>query len=346
MKNSAKSHPKKRSVVRFLLISLGSLFLVAIGLIAWFVIPLFSEPDMTELPAYHPFKSSEAKEKYLNYYDTRATQWPVAAESKYVDTSYGETFVRICGSPGAPVFVLLPSVGASSLIWLPNVKTLSEHFRVYAIDNIYDVGRSVYTRAIRNSDDLVGWLDEVLNVLELSDDINLMGLSFGGWITSQYAIRFPHRLRKIVLAAPVATVLPLPFEWAWRGILSAIPNRYVMKKVMVAWAFQDLVRKEDEVSRETVETIIDDALMGLRCFKFKMPVTPTVLEDQEWRSIRVPTLFLVGEHEVIYSAHDAIHRLNTVAPHITTVIIPNASHDLTIVQADMFNERVIEFLSN
>jgi pimeloyl-ACP methyl ester carboxylesterase len=106
---------------------------------------------------------------------------------------------------------------------------------------------------------MVNWLDEVLTVLKLGDHINLMGLSFGGWITSQYALHSPHRLHKVVLAAPVATVLPLPSEWAWRGILSAIPNRSVMKSVMVDWAFQELVRKQDDASRKIVDDIIDDA---------------------------------------------------------------------------------------
>ncbi len=339
------SPAKKRSVLKMLLISLAVLFLVALVLIGWFVISLFSEPDMTKLPGYHPFKSATAREQYLTYYNTRAKSWPVASEAKYVETSFGKTFVRISGPVNAPVLVLLPSVSASSLIWLPNVKTLSENYRVYAVDNIYDVGLSIYTRPITSSDDLVNWLDELFIVLNLGDQINLMGLSFGGWITNQYALHFPQRLHKIVLAAPVATVFPLPGEWVWRGILSATGSRYVMKKVMINWAFQDLARKQDNASRKAVEEIIDDALMGLKCFKFKMPVMPTVLTDQEWQLMNVPVLFLVGEHEVIYSAQAAVRRLNTLAPNTVTEIIPNAGHDLTIVQAEMINRKVIEFLS-
>jgi pimeloyl-ACP methyl ester carboxylesterase len=88
------------------------------------------------------------------------------------------------------------------------------------------------------------------------------------------------------------------------------------------------------------------ALMGLKCFKFKMPMMPTVLTDQEWQRMSVPMLFLVGEHEVIYSAQEAVHHLNTAAPHIQTEIISHASHDITIVQADLVNTKVLEFLSD
>jgi len=58
----------------------------------------------------------------------------------------------------------------------------------------------------------------------------------------------------------------------------------------------------------------------------------------------VPTLFLVGENEKIYSAKKAVQRLNEVAPQIETEVIPNAGHDLTIVQAEMVNRKVLEFL--
>ena len=93
-----------------------------------------------------------------------------------------------------------------------------------------------------------------------------------------------------------------------------------------------------------VEYYVDDAFMAFRCFKFKMPVAPTVLTDQELQSIKVPTLFLVGENEKIYSARKAVQRLNNVAPQIDTEIIPNAGHDLTILQAEMVNRKVLEFL--
>ncbi|GAH54730.1 unnamed protein product, partial [marine sediment metagenome] len=67
--------------------------------------------------------------------------------------------------------------------WLPNIEALSEYYRTYAVDNIYDYGRSVYTRTIKSPDDFVNWLDELFSILELGDNINLMGLSYGGWLT-------------------------------------------------------------------------------------------------------------------------------------------------------------------
>ena len=334
----------KWSVLKKIIIGFMSLVLIGITLLTLFVITLFVEPDVSKLPSYHPFKSEKAKEQYLSYYDSRAGQWPVTSESIFIDTSFGKTYVRISGPVGAPSLALLPSANASSLIWLSNIESLSDDYRVYAIDNIYDVGRSIYTRVLRRPEDFILWLDELFTGLGLDDNINLVGYSYGGWISSQYLLNHTERIRKAVLLAPAATILPLSGEWAWRGILSAIPFRYFMKRFMVDWLFEDLVNREDEDSRRILNTLIDDAVLGLRCFKLKMLVAPTVLTDEELEGIRVPTLFMVGEHEKIYSPTDAVKRLNSIAPQLKTVIIPNAGHDLPISQTSSVNDHIIDFL--
>jgi pimeloyl-ACP methyl ester carboxylesterase len=68
------------------------------------------------------------------------------------------------------------------------------------------------------------------------------------------------------------------------------------------------------------------------------------LTDNELRDIKVPVLYLVGEHEKICSAREAVARLHRVAPQIRAEIIPNAGHDLTVVQAKLVNKKVLEFL--
>jgi len=56
------------------------------------------------------------------------------------------------------------------------------------------------------------------------------------------------------------------------------------------------------------------------------------------------TLYLVGENENLYSAQKAVQRLNQVAPQIKIETIPNAGHDLTFLQAEMVNRKILDFL--
>jgi pimeloyl-ACP methyl ester carboxylesterase len=225
---------------------------------------------------------------------------------------------------------------------MPNVEALSAHYRVYAVDDLTDHGRSVYTRTLDGPRDYTDWLDEVYDALDLGDKVNLMGLSHGGWQSAQYALRFPDRLDKVVLLAPAGTVLPLRSEWIARAALTAIPHR-IFARSFLLWLLEDLAHS-DESSRQLLDQWIDDAYLAGRSFKPIRPANPTVLTDAEWRSLRVPVLYLVGENEKIYDAREAVQRLNRVVPHVETHIIPDAGHDLTIVQAELVHEKVLDFL--
>jgi pimeloyl-ACP methyl ester carboxylesterase len=338
--NNDKS--KNRPILKFFVVGCGTITVLVVAIIIWIVVSLFSGPGVMEMTTYHPFSSEKAKERYLKPYDMRAKKWQVASETMMVETSYGQTFVRISGPNNAPPLVLLPGGGCNSLMWMQVIDTLSESYRTYAVDNIYDFGRSVYTRPITTTDDLLKWLDELFSTLALGDDINLIGLSYGGWLASQYTLHAPIRLDKVVLLAPVATVIPLSLDLVKRMIFSILPHHYFFKST-VYWIFEDAVNK-DEISRNLVDEHIADAYLGLRSFKLKQPPSPTVLRDDELQGIKVPMLFLVGENEKIYDAQVAVKRINEIAPQIETDIIPNCGHDLLIAQTEIVNRKVLEFL--
>jgi pimeloyl-ACP methyl ester carboxylesterase len=159
--------------------------------------------------AFHPFRSEKARQQYLEFYDKLAQTWPVPSQTKMIETSYGQTFVRISGPDNAPPLVLLPGGGYNSLGWLYHIEALSANYRTYAIDNIYDYGRSIYSRPLTSPDVYVKWLAELFNKLGFDKKINLMGLSQGGWLTALYTVSFPQRINKTILIAPLCTVLPL-----------------------------------------------------------------------------------------------------------------------------------------
>ena len=149
---------------------------------------LIAKYSLGDLTPYHPFRSEGAKQRYLAFYDKIAEDWPVDSEARMIETSYGQTFVRISGPIDAPPLVLMHGANATSLSWMPNIKALSQSYRTYAVDNIYELGRSVFTQIFKVPGDYVDWMDELLLALDLDSDINMIGMSYGGWLTSQYAI--------------------------------------------------------------------------------------------------------------------------------------------------------------
>lgn len=231
-------------------------------------------------------------------------------------------------------------------MWIPNIAALSAHYRTYALDTMDDVGFSVKRRDISKPEDYVQWLDEVFKVLVPEGQLSLMGISYGGWLAGQYALRHPERIRGVVLLAPAHTVLPLSFAFFARVVLICMPRPGhgggPLRKT-VRWLFQDAVNGND-ASRAQIEQVIADLFLYGRLFALRRPLWPTVIDDKGWQGFRAPCLFMVGEHEKIYSAQAAVARLTRVAPQVRTEIIPGAGHDLTLVKADLVAKKVLEFL--
>jgi pimeloyl-ACP methyl ester carboxylesterase len=82
------------------------------------------------------------------------------------------------GMVDAPPLVLLHAVMTTATVWRPNVLTLSQHFRVYAVDVIGQGGYSVATRKIRKRQDYVGWMNQLFDGLDIPKAL-IVGNSLG-----------------------------------------------------------------------------------------------------------------------------------------------------------------------
>jgi pimeloyl-ACP methyl ester carboxylesterase len=292
---------------------------------------------------FHPFRSERAKAEYQALYMKRAKAWPVESETKLIETPSGQTFVRMSGRITDQTLVLLPGSKGTSLTWIPNIAALSSHYRTYALDSIYDFGLSVSHRNIKKPDDLITWLHEVLTVINPEGSVNLLGLSYGGWLVSQYALNFPERVHKIVLLDPAATVLPVSYSLIFRALLSVIPLPG-FRQQFYYWLLRDTVQS-GKIGQTYVDEAVADWTVAERCFAPLPMVAASVLNDESLSDFLVPCLVLIGENEKVYSALKAVQRLNRVAPQIKTEIIHDAGHDAWVVKADVVTRKILDFLN-
>ena len=111
------------------------------------------------------------------------------------------------------------------------------------------------------------------------------------------------------------------------------------------WVWKDLAERGEE-GKALVDERVEYITIAYSSFKFKTPVNPTVLSDAELQSIRVPLLYMIGEHETCYDADSAVSRLAKIAPRIEIYFIPGTGHDLMFTHTDVVNQRVLEFLKH
>ena len=296
---------------------------------------------------FYPFRSEQDEIEYKAYYQERAKAWPIPFETLFLDTASGTTLVRASGHATNPPLVLLPGVRVSSLMWSHSITALAAHHRTYALDILGDAGPSVSRRESLEPDDLTRWLDEVFAVLVSEGQLSLMGISYGGLLAGRYALRFPGRVRSVVLLAPAGLVLQLSFTFFLRVTLLSLSVPGVSGAPLarvLRWLSPDAA-EGDDACRARLEQAISDVQMGLRHSVLPAPAWPKALDDETWRGFSVPCLFVVGEKERIYSARAAVRRLSRVAPQVKTEIIPGAGHGLPLTQPDLIARKVLEFLA-
>ena len=221
-------------------------------------------------------------------------------------------------------------------MWSPNIAALSNSHRVYAVDVMGQPSKSVPGKPICNAADFISWVTETLDALRL-DRVSLLGMSFGGWLALNYAVAAPHRIRKVVLLSP-GGLLPMVRQFTVRGMLMVtLPTRLTVNSFFRWLGFGD----------RTYASLLEMIYLGLK--QFRMPietarVMPTVVRDEALRSMRVPTLLLIGDHEVISDPVKALERARRLIPDFEGDLVPGCRHDMCSSRCGIVNARVLDFL--
>jgi pimeloyl-ACP methyl ester carboxylesterase len=104
--------------------------------------------------------------------------------------------------------VLIHAAGVNGTMWGPNIAALSRQYRIYALDTIDDLGKSILDDLKlypKSAQDYCRWLIDVFDGLRINQAY-VVGASMGGWITHGATIFSPERIKKIVLLDPAAGI--------------------------------------------------------------------------------------------------------------------------------------------
>jgi pimeloyl-ACP methyl ester carboxylesterase len=247
------------------------------------------------------------------------------------------THIIVSGPKDAPPLVLLHGYMATSAMWAPNIADLSKDYRVYAVDVMGQPSKSIPTEPVRNAEDYAVWLAETLDALHL-DRICLIGQSYGGWLALNFAIAAPERVQKLVLLSPGGGFVPMARQFSLRGMLMVwFPTR-----VTVNWFMHWL-----GITGPDARYVLELTYLGLKHFRVPIEtlrVMPVLFPDDRLRAMRVPTLLLIGDHEVICDPATALARARRLFPDVQGELVPESSHDMCFSQRRIVDARVLDFL--
>lgn len=246
-----------------------------------------------------------------------------------------------------PAILLVHGFPLDHTMWAAQIESLARRYRVIAPD-LRGFGRSPLgaidpsqgVSMEQYADDLA----ELLDALQIAEPIVLVGLSMGGYIAWQFVRKYPERLRALAqldtrAAADTADaragrlkMAEHVAEWGTTRVAGMMGPRLLSQR-----AFQqrpEIVAAVRRVVECTSAAAIAAAQRG-------MAARPDVTDLLP--SIRVPTLVIVGDEDVI-SPPEEMRAIAAGIPGAEFVVIPESGHMTTMEQPEAVNEALLRFL--
>jgi pimeloyl-ACP methyl ester carboxylesterase len=278
------------------------------------------------------FRSPGIKAEYDAAYAEALKLWPVPYDDFYISTRFGDTHVIASGSKEASPVVLFHPAGCGAPIWCRNTGLLSQHYRIFAVDVMGEVNKSIPTRRIESRQELADWIEDLFDGLRIRS-ADIVGNSFGGFLTLNTALLLPQRVKKIVLISPAATFAQM-WSWWWYFFPAYGTGSKPLLRRAYAWIWQGFP--------------VDEAIARLRQISslggIPKHIPPVVFSEEELRKINFPILLLIGDHEVIYNPQHVIQRANSLVTSLKAEIVPNANHNAQYTAPDFVNAKILDFL--
>ena len=239
------------------------------------------------------------------------------------------------GGQGTP-FVYLHSTLDESFMWFPFFEAFAKHFRVL-VPTHPGFGKSEGFDHIDSIEDMAFHYLELLDALGL-EKVILGGVSLGGWIAAELAVRWPERVERLWLAdAPGLWVDDQPLGDLFRvmndrdqlrRLLFHDPDGYIAKLVIA-----------DNPPEDRMLTAYQ-SLTVLARLVWERPYDPKLAG--RLHRITCPVLLIWGAQDsLVPPAYGEAYRKHI--PHAEIKLIPNCGHLPMFEQEGAFVETIVRF---
>lgn len=225
----------------------------------------------------------------------------------------GREIILRHGGEGPPLLYLHSAMGEGAM-WLPFMQSLSRKYHVY-VPLHPGYGKSGGFDRIDDIGDMAFHYVEMCDALGLGE-LTLVGHSLGGWIAMEFAVRWPERVKKLVVSGAPGLWLddpPLP------DLFSLTQHRDRMRELlfhdpkgpMATMVIKDNVTEEQVIFGYQAMTVLARMV-------WRRPYDPK-LADRLYR-VTCPTLLLWGDDDrLVPAAYGEAYRKHLPQAELETI---------------------------
>ena len=281
------------------------------------------------------YKSAQARDELLAYYDRIVRNWPVPYRETVVETRSGRTHILQCGKEDGRPLLLFHGTGNNCLMWRYNVERLGRQFRLHLIDTINDPGKSEAAADFSPETGYSLWVNEVLDALAIQK-ASLLGHSKGGWIALNSAVSVPARVDRIVLLAPAA------------GINAGVRPQFMLRSLAIGLfpssrTVESYLRYMSGPKARINSDYAAYLARLIRGTKMRL-VKHRQFTDEELRGIQAPVLLLFGDHDVSVDYRKVVARATSCIKKLDVHVVAGAGHALQGEEPELVDNLIIDFL--
>jgi 3-oxoadipate enol-lactonase/4-carboxymuconolactone decarboxylase len=254
----------------------------------------------------------------------------------FVDAKGLAVHVQLEGPEGAPVVLLLHSLGTSLHVWDDQAKALARHFRVVRPDlrghGLTAVPPGPYSIAEMARDVLA-----VMDAIGVGS-AHVAGLSIGGMVAQSLAAQAPERVASLILCDTAMAIAP-PEMWRERaGIARGKGLEPLADPVMARWVTPGFMGRPEAAGLRAM--LLRTAPEG---YAGAAEAIAAADLSGDTKRLRLPTLVLVGERDEATPLTSAEALRGAIAGAVLEVL-PNAAHIPTVETPDAVSSAMTRFL--
>ena len=269
--------------------------------------------------------------------------------SSFIKLSDGYTYFELAGLDTAEIIVLVHGFSVPSYIWDSTyTAALKKGYRVLRYDAF---GRGKSDRPTISYDINLSYrqLSGLIDSLDITAPINLVGLSWGGRVVSYFAAKHPEKVRKLILVDPSGFEPVVEKD----SIPVKIDDKTVAKILKEKAADMADSQLEDfyHPERYTYWPSLYKPQMEYKGFVHALLSTQANKKDissfmKQLYENETPVKLIMGKEDQVVIPSETIPLAKAQIPTIDITLIENAGHLPHIEESQVFNSVFFQFLEN
>ncbi|MBD3254523.1 MAG: alpha/beta fold hydrolase [Candidatus Lokiarchaeota archaeon] len=249
----------------------------------------------------------------------------------------------ICKGEGKPL-VLICGLGSQLTSWNFLIPFLKEKMKVIALDN-RGTGKSSRPNYPYRMELFVQDIYKLLQHLEITEKIHLCGISMGGMIAQNFTLKYPKKVKTLILIATSANYDAKPIIESQKLMDNMTIEQKFQTRIPAQYGrkFRKILKGNKELYEILRDQFIEDATT-LQDFINQGVATSAHDTRNDLNRINQPTLIVVGDKDRIIPGLNHSKFLHKNISNSTLKIIKGGGHSLQIDSSKELREIMWDFL--